>query len=121
MKELNKRYRFVLKMVNDIPYEESGMLDRNSGHFVRITKIWKDNTYSVISDLMDQFIAYDAELIEAEECKYNIVIPQIGVCCRAYYESESKDGRKWMHFPLCNEETCPLKHPELLGGAKLDK
>lgn len=52
-------------------------------------------------------------------CNYQFEIPQIGTCCNAYAESERKDGLHWSHYPECKERNCPLKHPELLEGAKL--
>lgn len=52
-------------------------------------------------------------------CKYNISIPNVGICCKAYYESVRKDGLGWMHFPVCDEANCPLIHSELLEGAIL--
>ena len=52
-------------------------------------------------------------------CKYNINIHFMGVCCKAYYESKRKDGKPWLHFPLCSEENCPLIYSELLEGATL--
>ena len=53
------------------------------------------------------------------ECNYTIDIPFVGICCKAYYKSKRKDGKLWLHFPLCSEENCPLLHPELLEGATL--
>ena len=53
-------------------------------------------------------------------CKYNMTIPNVGVCCKAYYESIRPDGKGWMHFPACMEVNCPLIHSELLDGAKLE-
>ena len=53
-------------------------------------------------------------------CKYNITIPTIGICCGAYVESKRKDGKIWGHFPVCKEENCPLIHSELLEGAILE-
>lgn len=54
-------------------------------------------------------------------CKYNLEIPNVGLCCEAYYKSKRNDGLEWMHFPFCSEKNCPLKHPELLQGATLKK
>ena len=53
-------------------------------------------------------------------CKYNMAIPNVGICCKAYYESIRPDGKGWMHFPICMETNCPLIHSELLGEAKLE-
>ena len=53
-------------------------------------------------------------------CKYELYIPDVGICCAAYSRSKRKDGLEWMHFPKCMDEKCPLKHPELLEGAILE-
>lgn len=57
---------------------------------------------------------------QQKECRYNIFLPTIGICCKAYYVSKRADGKGWMHFPLCTEENCPLVHSELLEGAILE-
>ena len=54
------------------------------------------------------------------DCKYNMTIPTIGVCCEAYVKSKRKDGKEWLHFPICKEANCPLIHSELLEGAMLE-
>ena len=54
------------------------------------------------------------------ECSYELDIPEVGICCKAYYNSKRIDGKLWCHFPKCDEVNCPLKHPELLEGARLD-
>ena len=54
------------------------------------------------------------------DCKYNIILPNIGVCCKAYYESIRADGKEWLHFPICTEANCPLIHPEVLDDAILE-
>lgn len=54
-------------------------------------------------------------------CEHQMEIPTVGWCCEAYYKSKRNDGKEWMHFPLCSEENCPLKHPELLEGATLER
>ena len=55
------------------------------------------------------------------ECSYELYIPDVGICCRAYYESKRPDGKLWCHFPKCAEINCPLLHAELLEGAKLER
>lgn len=55
-----------------------------------------------------------------ETCQYNTEIPDVGLCCGAYHKAKRNDGKHWMHFPFCSEDDCPLKHPELLKGAKLE-
>ena len=42
------------------------------------------------------------------------------VCCKAYFDSKRADGKLWCHFPKCFDINCPLLHPELLEGAKLE-
>ena len=54
-------------------------------------------------------------------CKYHLKIPTVGLCCEAYYKSKRSDGREWMHFPFCEDKNCPLKHPDLLNGATLER
>ena len=54
-------------------------------------------------------------------CRYQTTIPAVGLCCGAYYASTTPDKRKWMHFPFCDELYCPLRHPELLDGATLER
>ena len=53
-----------------------------------------------------------------EMCKNQIHIPGVGLCCKTYFNHKRNDGKLWMHFPFCNEENCPLKHPELLDERK---
>lgn len=53
-------------------------------------------------------------------CKYNITLPTIGVCCEAYAKSVRADGKVWAHFPICTEANCPLIHSDLLEGATLE-
>lgn len=57
-----------------------------------------------------------------ETCKYHIEIPNVGLCCEAYYKSKNAKGKQfaWFHFPFCSDDDCPLKHPELLNGATLE-
>lgn len=56
-----------------------------------------------------------------ETCKYNLDIPGVGMCCDAYSQSKRKDGLHWAHYPFCATENCPLKHPELLESAILER
>lgn len=53
------------------------------------------------------------------DCKYNITLPNIGVCCGAYCKSIRVDAKDWLHFPICTKVNCPLIYPELLEGAIL--
>ena len=60
---------------------------------------------------------------EVKSCQYFFDIPKIGICCKAYSESKPTKENKWKHwahYPECTEENCPLKHPELLEGRKLE-
>lgn len=34
--------------------------------------------------------------------------------CGAYHSSSRPDGLEWGHFPICNDDNCPLKNPTLL-------
>lgn len=52
-------------------------------------------------------------------CEYSFEISNIGICCGAYGESKRPDGRHWAHYPFCEENDCPLIHPDLLEGAEL--
>jgi len=54
-------------------------------------------------------------------CKYKMSHPEGKILCEAYHKSERSDGLNWCHFPICSDENCPLKHPELLEGAILKK
>ena len=55
-------------------------------------------------------------------CLYKLPFPDGTIHCDAYYSSEC-GGKKhwWAHFPVCNDKNCPIKHPELLQGAKLEE
>lgn len=53
-------------------------------------------------------------------CKYEMPFPSEHpfngtVLCGAYSESKLPNGKLWAHYPVCRNENCPLKHPELLG------
>ena len=52
--------------------------------------------------------------------RHELLVPTSG-CCWAYYEAKRPDGLKWVHFPTCSKENCPIKHPDLLEGAKLSE
>ena len=61
--------------------------------------------------------------LKEKHCKYCTYISEMykGECvCTAYSKSKRLDGKWWAHFPKCNGRNCPLKHPALLDGAKLD-
>jgi len=57
---------------------------------------------------------------ELLNCKYTLYHPN-GHLCGAYNKSKRKDGKLWAHYPECKLENCPLRHPELLEGAILEK
>lgn len=60
---------------------------------------------------------------KVKPCDYYFTIPKVGVCCKAYSESKptsENTWRHWAHYPDCTEENCPLMHPELLKGRKLE-
>lgn len=54
------------------------------------------------------------------DCKYNMLIPPVGICCEAYSKSTRADGKWWAHFPICSEDSCPLLHSKLLEDAVLE-
>lgn len=55
-----------------------------------------------------------------ESCNHKFPIPKIGVCCGYYSKTLDAYGRRYAHYPECCEENCPLKHPELVEGYKLE-
>lgn len=46
-------------------------------------------------------------------CEHIFEIPNVGICCNAYSKTKCK-GKINAHYPLCSDENCPLKRPELL-------
>ena len=59
--------------------------------------------------------------VKEKHCKYCTYLTYTGYChCSAYSKSKHPSGKWWAHFPKCRGTNCPLKHPELLDGAKLD-
>ena len=56
-----------------------------------------------------------------KKCIYKHELPVSGDWCWAYWSSDRPDGRLWCHWPICSKENCPIKHPELLEGAKLSE
>jgi len=55
-----------------------------------------------------------------EDCKYKKLFPLTNkIHCFSYCKSKRKDGLHWAHYPYCEDNACPLKHPELLEGAEL--
>lgn len=52
-------------------------------------------------------------------CKFQFIIPSVGVCCDAYSSSKRPDGRHWSHYPECDYKHCPIGNPELLEGSTL--
>ena len=53
-------------------------------------------------------------------CEHHLYIPGVGTCCGYYSKTLDAYGRKFAHYPECAEENCPIKHPELLDGRKLE-
>ena len=53
-------------------------------------------------------------------CEHHFPIPKVGMCCGYYSKTLDEYGKRFMHFPECKEENCPIKHPELLNGRKLE-
>lgn len=54
-----------------------------------------------------------------KECEYSLPIPDSHILCGAYSKSHRPDGLHWANYPCCEDQNCPLKHPELLNGATL--
>lgn len=62
--------------------------------------------------------------MKSTKCKYVVEVPVkpsatctkiIEICCDAYHQSIREDGKVWLHFPVCTDRNCPLRHPELLA------
>lgn len=53
-------------------------------------------------------------------CQSHFEIPRIGQCCEYYVKTLDSYGMRWHHYPECCEENCPIMHPELLEGRKLE-
>ena len=53
------------------------------------------------------------------DCEHHFFIPSIGTCCGYYSKTLDAYGRKFAHYPECEEKNCPIAHPELLHGRKL--
>lgn len=100
---------------NGYVYDENGYLFEDwvdpllwSGIRERDGVLWEDGWYV-------------KEIIHT--CQYYFPIPALGVCCGAYSASKpTKENRwrHWAHYPVCTEENCPLRHPELLEGRILE-
>ena len=61
---------------------------------------------------------YERGAIKMNNCNYKYNLPSVGKCFHKYYETEREDGKIWTHFPLCEDENCPVVHPKLLSAAK---
>ena len=68
---------------------------------------------------IDDYI--DFNTINPCEDKYRFEIPNIGICCKAYFESKRIDGKHWIHYPLCEMRNCPVIYSKLLEGAEFKK
>ena len=56
-----------------------------------------------------------------KKCSYKEKIPEdTNIYCMAYSKSIRPDGYHWGHYPYCCYFDCPIVHPELLEGAKLE-
>lgn len=55
-----------------------------------------------------------------KNCEHIFPIPGIGTCCGYYSKTRDAYNRKYAHYPECCEENCPIKHPELIAGYKLE-
>lgn len=59
---------------------------------------------------------------KVDTCEYLIECPSTmnnPALCTAYTKAKLPDGRIWAHYPVCSDNNCPLKHPELLKGGVL--
>jgi hypothetical protein len=53
-------------------------------------------------------------------CKFELNIPNRKTkLCGAYSKSKRNDGKYWAHYPVCDNNNCPLKYEELLCNSKL--
>lgn len=64
--------------------------------------------------------ADEIEKMYKSECEHHFFIPHNGMHCGYYSKTVDKYGTKWAHYPECCEDNCPLKHPELVNGYKLE-
>lgn len=60
-----------------------------------------------------------------ESCKYQIFFPSNlssndEILCGAYSKARLPNDKIWLHYPMCEDRSCPLLHSELLGDAILD-
>ena len=56
-----------------------------------------------------------------KRCVYSIRLPEAGVCCNVYSNSQRSDNKWWAHWPKCSPDNCPIQHPELLEGATFNE
>ena len=56
-------------------------------------------------------------------CGYTLPFPDETIHCSAYSYAKYPNGISYCHYPMCDDEHCPIKHPELLNGGvlKVDK
>lgn len=55
-----------------------------------------------------------------EICKYKMIVTESNrIYCGAYSVSKRSDKKIWAHYPICDEENCPIINASLLEGASL--
>ncbi len=54
------------------------------------------------------------------ECEHHFPIPHYAMCCGYYRKTVDAQGNPFIHYTFCKEENCPIAHPELLKGRKLE-
>lgn len=70
----------------------------------------------------DEYAVRETELVLHKDfCEHVMSIPDKGNCCGLYSKAKYEDARVYAHYPECKEENCPLKHPELLKGGKVNE
>ena len=77
MKKAGERYKFELKNLADVPNSDQIILRMNSGRSVKIIRTYRDDTYMVVSDTGDKFIAYDYELKDDTAPSIECLIKQV--------------------------------------------
>ena len=74
--------------------------------------VGRKEEYNIVNNYIDPNITSPCKN------KYRFEIPNIGICCKAYFESKRIDDKYWIHYPLCEIKNCPIIYPKLLEGAE---
>jgi hypothetical protein len=64
--------------------------------------------------------ADEIENMHKPECEHHFYIPHNRMCCGYYSKTVDAYGMGYAHYPYCKKENCPIAHPELLNGRKLE-